>query len=373
MEATELEMDRRKTERLANNARVKEYWRGRRVDIQLEAVRDRITALNISNEWVDVEMMDHEEMDKMMDVTGAVVDMEESNLSLSKEEHWMDELMLSVMDRPEVMEATLNSGNIGYIGGGFNDVSEVEEWQDDTFFQGLSFEDWVEQEMEALDVSMDVGPEQVLVSGQENVALGLEIINPESYATPMKTKPQLEHEMWGITLPSMNFQIEDFGPTMCSTPSQKMNEVLARRGARTPPTLPRMPNPEQVPNPGLAFPTTSPTPTLAGTIDKHTAGFSDIKNPVNGNGGAPCRNLGLANSPLTNSSRKPKPWHVAKKRGIIPDGLVQARLSHFRLLTNQGRGQLNESKLCSDSTNGKTGKRKAGILDSPNAIRQRRN
>ena len=121
MEATELEMDRRKTERLAKNARVKEYWRGRRVDIQLEAVRDRITALNISNEWVDVEMMDHEEMDKMMDVTGAVVDMEESNLSLSKEEHWMDELMLSVMDRPEVMEATPNSVNIWYKGDGFND------------------------------------------------------------------------------------------------------------------------------------------------------------------------------------------------------------------------------------------------------------
>ena len=38
-------------------------------------------------------MMDHEEMDKMMDVPGAVVDMDESNLSLSKEEHWMDELM----------------------------------------------------------------------------------------------------------------------------------------------------------------------------------------------------------------------------------------------------------------------------------------
>jgi hypothetical protein len=79
-----MEMDRRKTERLANNDTVKEYWRGRRVDIQLEAVRDRITALNISTEWVDVEMMDHEEMDMMMDVTGAAVDMEESNLSLSK-------------------------------------------------------------------------------------------------------------------------------------------------------------------------------------------------------------------------------------------------------------------------------------------------
>ena len=179
-----MEMERRKTDRLPKNDRVNEYWRGKRVDIQLEAVRDRITALNISTEWVDVKMMDHEEMDKMMDVTGAVVDMEESNLSLSKEEHWMDELMLSVMDRPEVMGATLNSGNIGYIGGGFNDVSEVEEWQDDTLFRGLSLEDWVEQEMEALDVIMDVGSEQFLVSGQENVALGLEIINPEIYATP---------------------------------------------------------------------------------------------------------------------------------------------------------------------------------------------
>ena len=78
-------------------------------------------------------MIDHEEMDKMMDVTGAVVDMEESILSLSKYEHWMDKIMLFVMDRPEVIEATLNSGNIGYIGGGFNNVSEVEEWQDDTF------------------------------------------------------------------------------------------------------------------------------------------------------------------------------------------------------------------------------------------------
>ena len=114
MEAAEMEMERRKTERLAKNDMVKEYWRGRRVDIQLESVRDRRTALNISTEWVDVEMMDHEEMDKMMDVMGAVVDMEESKRSLSKEEHWMDKTMLSVMDRPEVMEATLNSGNIGY-------------------------------------------------------------------------------------------------------------------------------------------------------------------------------------------------------------------------------------------------------------------
>ena len=148
-------------------------------------------------------------------------------------------------------------------------IWELEEWQDDTLFKGLHFEDWVEQEMDALNVTMDIGPEQVLVSRQDNMALGLEITNPESYATPMKTNPQLEPEMWGITLPNMNFQ----------------EQFL-----------------EQVPNPGLALPTTSPTPTLAGTILKHTVGFSDINNPVNGNGVAPCRNFGLAISPLPTSS-----------------------------------------------------------------------
>ena len=45
MEAADMEMERRKTEIL--NDRIKEYSRGRRVDIKLEAVRDRITALNI--------------------------------------------------------------------------------------------------------------------------------------------------------------------------------------------------------------------------------------------------------------------------------------------------------------------------------------
>ena len=37
---------------------MKEYWRGRRLDIQLEEVRDREIAFNLSTEWVDVEMMD---------------------------------------------------------------------------------------------------------------------------------------------------------------------------------------------------------------------------------------------------------------------------------------------------------------------------
>jgi hypothetical protein len=36
---------------------------------QTRGSEGQITALNISTEWVDVEMMDHDEMDKIMDVT----------------------------------------------------------------------------------------------------------------------------------------------------------------------------------------------------------------------------------------------------------------------------------------------------------------
>ena len=49
-------------------------------------------------------MHDHEEMDMLMDVTEAVVGMEESTLSLNREEHIMDGLMESVM--PEMMDTT---------------------------------------------------------------------------------------------------------------------------------------------------------------------------------------------------------------------------------------------------------------------------
>ena len=70
-----------------------------------------------------------------------------------------------------------------------------------TLFQGLHFEDWVEQEMDALNVTMDIGSEQVLVSRQEDMALGLEITTTESYATPMKTVRSQNRELWGKTLP----------------------------------------------------------------------------------------------------------------------------------------------------------------------------
>ena len=142
----------------------------------------------------------------------------------------------------------------------------------------------------------------------------------------------------------MNFQIEDFGTAMCSTPSQELNKGLELRGARTPPTLTLLPttgqnqDPISIPNPGLALPTKSSTPTLAVPIYKHTVEFSYIRKKDISFGKAPKVNLELAISLLTTSSRKPKPMHFVKKRGIIPDRLVQARLTQFRLLTNQGRG-----------------------------------
>ena len=90
---------------------------------------------------------------------------------------------------------------------------------------------------------------------------------------------------------------------------------------------------------------------------------------------APEANIGQTMSPLLKSKnfRKPKPMHIVKKRGIVPDGLVQAQLTQFRILTNQGRVVERESKVEIVSANGRTGKQKAGLLDSPKAIRQRIN
>ena len=49
------------------------------------------------------------------------------------------------------------------------------------------------------------------------------------------------------------------------------------------------------------------------------------------------------------NSLKPKPWHLVKKRGIIPDGLVQTHLNHFRKLTNGGSREEDviQTNLCS--------------------------
>ena len=245
-------------------------------------------------------------------------------------------------------------------------MSWLEGWEEETLLKGLLFEDWVENEMETLNVTMDIGPEKVSVSEQEDMALGLEITSTESYATPTKTKTLLEHEAWGKNLINMIFQVEDFGPTICSTPSQELNSGLAFRGARTPPTLPLMPTQGQNqnlfsnPSLGLASATTSsstPPQLLLLPRYKHTLAGNEIREMNSNFGMAQKVNLGLTMSPLS-TSRKPKPMHFVKTHGIVPDGLVQTRLTQFRLLTNQGRGAERESKVDGASINGKTGKKR---------------
>ena len=109
----EVAKEGKRKERLDRNEKLRKYWKGKREEAQLEAVRGQISILNLSNEWLDVEMHDHKEMDKLMNVTGAVMGMEESTLSLNREEHVMDELMESV--RPEMMDTTRN-------------VCDIKEW-----------------------------------------------------------------------------------------------------------------------------------------------------------------------------------------------------------------------------------------------------
>ena len=183
-EIAEVAKEERRMERLSRNEKLRKYWDGKREEAKLEAPRGQMSILNLSNEWLDVEMHYHEEMDTMMNVTGAVVAMEESTLSLNREEMLLDELMESV--RPEMMDTASNACSMKEV------VDDMEDWWEDTIFKEIDFDDWVEVEMETLNVTMEVGPEEVLVSRQESIALGLAIFNPESYATPKKTYIKFE-------------------------------------------------------------------------------------------------------------------------------------------------------------------------------------
>jgi hypothetical protein len=40
-------------------------------------------------------------------------------------------------------------------------VDDADDWLDDTVFQETDFDEWMELEMEILDVTMEVGPEEV--------------------------------------------------------------------------------------------------------------------------------------------------------------------------------------------------------------------
>jgi hypothetical protein len=180
--------------------------------------------------------------------------------------------------------------------------------------------------MELLSFTTEVVPEQVLVTGQENVASGLAIINPK------KTYHALNHELWGQTL-SNHVLIENFCPTMCGTPRQELNRGLAPGRACTQSTLPGLPRTGPGSSQGLASPSRSPstspsTSTQETGIILHKVGSNiNIPNTANTSDMPSFANFVKASLPVETSSRKPKPMHIVKKRGIIPDGLVKTRLS----------------------------------------------
>ena len=173
---------------------------------------------------------------------------------------------------------------------------------------------------------------------------------------------------------------------MCSTPRQELTQGLATGRVGTPPTLTGLLSSEQISSLGLVIPLVTPPPFQTNQAEVETSNNEprlhtegeisvNIQNPTifnNVSENATFVNLPKASISVKNLSRKPKPWHVVKKRGIVPDGLVQARLTHFQQLTNQGRGEGGESKSGLGSTNGRSEKRKAGGLDSPGACKQRR-
>ena len=180
---------------------------------------------------------------------------------------------------------------------------------------------------------------------------------------------------------------------MCSTPRQELTQGLATGRAGTPPTLPGLPSSEPVTSLGLAMPSSTPptspliqTEVIQAEVEGRNGDISDhrlhtvkglannIQNPTTVQSKkATFVNLIQASISGIVSSRKPKPWHLIKKHGIVPDGLVQARLTQFQQLTNQGRGESVGIISGLGLTNGKSGKRKAERLDSPGAKQKRRN
>ena len=120
----------------------------------MEAVRNGMSILNLSNKWLEMEIEteDHREMDMMMDVTGAVLDVDKYAMSIGEEELMMDVLMKTLVTPLEGMDTNNNTG--GRMTGG----AEDEEWLEDTFFKELNFEDWVEEELMDMEVTKLVEP-----------------------------------------------------------------------------------------------------------------------------------------------------------------------------------------------------------------------
>ena len=135
-----------------------------------------------------METDDHKEMDMMMDMTGAVLDM--TGVLIEEEELKLDELMTNLAPAMEAMDSMDTSS------ARVQRCSEEEEWMEDTVMEGLNFEEWVEEELLEMEVAKMVEPIDITYSEEGGLDLGLAITTPESYATPMKGVCIQKHDMW---------------------------------------------------------------------------------------------------------------------------------------------------------------------------------
>ena len=126
-------------------------------------------------------------MYKLMYMMGAVLDVTE--VSIEEEELKLDELMKTLSQAMEAMEA------MDTAGAGGQKCSEGEEWMEDTFMEGLNFEEWLEEELLEMEVAEMLEPMETTYCEEGELALGLAIVTPESCATPLKAVSTQDHDM----------------------------------------------------------------------------------------------------------------------------------------------------------------------------------
>ena len=203
---------------------------------------------------------------------------------------------------------------------GVKEELEMEEWRPLEDMDGMEYEEWLQAELESM--NMNVRKDQPDISKIVNckMDLGLAITHTLSSATT--------NTLSSATPEPKCSRDDEFGPTVCSTPRtlvfEDRNMKMGQAGVQVQAGL------------ELKSDSSSSIPQVS---------FSSLTTRI-----------------------KPKPWHVTRKRGIIPDGLVQTRLNHFRMLTNRKGG--GTKQIC--STNESPGKRGGSYLNSPKAEKQRR-
>jgi hypothetical protein len=253
-------------------------------------------------------------------------------MSIVKEEEMMEVLMRTLGTELEAMNTTITNGvkMSGYI--------EMEEWLEDTFIWKLNFEEWVEKELVEMEMTKMVEPLEITHCQEGFLDLGLEILQPESYATPMKAVVSQRRELWGKTLPN-NILMENFGPAFCSTPRLGYSQGSTSVEAATPPTQFMLTSPDNTPSLTLASSnsnqrnfeehryineskhsdvttstagtTTTISTTMAVTNPNTKAKPTSKTNPKPTSVG-----IQEPNFTTLTESLKPKPWHC----GIIPYG-----------------------------------------------------